>query len=102
MLTINHNQAIELEYQVRRLYKCDRSGISGLAEADYFGHKPIQAAVFIIAYIYEHKLETGPYQYDEFLYKYENIFDNPEDNDIAKEVCNYIKDLSSIVDQYIN
>ena len=34
-MRINHNDAIELEFQVRRLFNCDRSGVSGLADADY-------------------------------------------------------------------
>lgn len=101
MYRINHNDAIELEHQVRRLYDCDRAGVSGLADADYFEGNPIQAAVLVVAYVHAHGLETGPYQYDEFLRKYEVIFEYPEENDAAKEVRNYIDELRNIVDTYV-
>lgn len=98
MFRLNHNDAIELEYQVCRLYGCDRAGVSGMADADYFEGHPIQAAVLIVAYIYAKGLETGPYQYDEFLCKYESIFENSEEDDIEDEVKGYIKELAEIVD----
>lgn len=100
MYRINHNDAIELEHQVRRLYKCDRAGVSGMADADYFEGNPILAAVLVVAYVHAHGLESGPYQYDEFLHKYEVIFEYPDENDAAKEVRNYINELGAIVDQY--
>ena len=101
MFRIDHAYAVELEHQVRRLYHCDRSGVSGLAEADYFEGHPIQAAVLVVAYIHAHGLESGPYQYDEFLTKYETIFEYPDENDAENEIENYVEELSTIVDQYI-
>ena len=47
---INHNDAIELERVVRELYGWDRGGASGMIDADYFGKKPIQAAVLVVAF----------------------------------------------------
>ena len=41
MYRINHNDAIELEYQVRRLFKCDRAGVSGMADADHLESRPM-------------------------------------------------------------
>ena len=102
MLKINHNDAIKLEHQVRRLYNCDRAGISGMADADYFEGNPIQAAVLVVAYVYARRLENGPYQYDEFLHKYETIFKYPEENDFDNEVKKYVSELKEIVEQYIN
>ena len=67
MFRINHNEAIELEHQVRRLYDCDRGGVSGMVDADYFEGHPIQAAVLVVSYIYANHRESGPYQFDEFL-----------------------------------
>lgn len=61
MFRINHNEAIELEYQVRKLYGCDRAGVSGMADADYFEGHPIQAAVLVVAYVHAKGLESGPY-----------------------------------------
>lgn len=100
MYIINHNDATELEYQVRRLYKCDRGGVSGLVDADYFERHPVQAAVLVVAYIYAKELDSEPYQFDEFLTKYENIFEYPEESDMPAEVKNYIEELGSIVDRY--
>lgn len=100
MYIINHNDATELEYQVRRLYKCDRGGVSGLVDADYFERYPVQAAVLVVAYIYAKELDSEPYQFDEFLTKYKNIFEYSEESDMEAEVKNYIEALGSIVDQY--
>ena len=101
MFRINHNDAIALEREVRRLYGCDRAGVSGMADADYFEGHPIQAAVLVVAYIHAKKLENGPYQYDEFLCKYETIFEYPEENDAVNQVQNYIDELEKIVDLYV-
>lgn len=101
MFRINHNDAIELEYQVRRLYGCDRGGVSGMADADYFEGHPIQAAVLVVSYIHANHRESGPYQFDEFRSKYETIFEYPDENNAADEVRNYIDELSSIVEQYM-
>ena len=101
MFRINHNDAIELEHQVRRLYSCDRGGVSGMADADYFEGHPIQAAVLVVSYIHANHRESGPYQFDEFLNKYETIFEYPDENNAADEVRNYIDELSAIVEQYI-
>ena len=90
MYRINHNDAIELEHQVRRLYGCDRGGVSGMADADYFEDHPIQAAVLVVSYIHANHRESGPYQFDKFLNKYETIFEYPDENNAADEVRNYI------------
>ena len=45
--------------------------------------------------------ESGPYQFDEFLNKYETIFEYPDENNAIAEVRKYIDDLSAIVNQYI-
>lgn len=99
-MIISHNDAITLERIVRRVYNCDRSGVSGMVDADYFDEKPIQAAVLVIAYLYARDMVQDPYLYDEFLHKYETIFDYPDENDIESEIKNYIVDLRSIVDGY--
>lgn len=101
MYRINHNEAIELEHQVRRLYDCDRAGVSGMVDADNFEGNPIQAAVLVVAYIHAKGLELNSNQYDEFLHKYEVIFNYPEENDASREVRNYIEELKSIVNQYV-
>jgi hypothetical protein len=101
MLRINHNDAIELEYIVRKVYGCERAGVAGMCDADYFNNKPIQAAVLVISYLYANGLITGTYEYEEFIHQYETIFDYPDEYDIKTEVENYISDLKSIVNKYL-
>lgn len=101
MYRINHNDAIELEFQVRKLFKCERTGVSGLADADNFESRPMDAAVMIVSYIYAKGLQYSETQYDDFLYKYNSIFTNPDEYDVTKEVRNYISDLEKIVDAYV-
>jgi len=101
MFRINHSQAIELEHQVRRLFKCDRCGVSGLADADNFESNPMDAAVMVVSYIHAKGLQISETQYDEFLYKYENIFKNPDENNATDAVEFYISELSAIIGEYI-
>lgn len=94
---ITHDRAVQLEHQVKRLYKCDRAGVSGLVDADYFERKPLQAAVLVIAYIYAHGLEDSKLQYDEFLTKYEGLFETtPTD----EQVDEYVTEIKAIVEHY--
>lgn len=101
MFSINHNYAIELEHQVRRLFKCDRSGVSGLADADNFESNPLDAAVMVVSYIHAKGLQASETQYDEFLCKYETIFKYPDENNASNEVENYINELSAIIENYL-
>ena len=101
MFCIKHNDAIELEYLVRRLFGCDRGGVSGLADASNFEYDPLSAAVMVVSYIHARNLQVTETQYDEFLHKYRIIFTYPEENDAANEVENYIYDLKDIVESYI-
>lgn len=102
MYRISHNDAIELEYLVRKLYNCDRAGVSGLADADNFESRPMDAAVMIISFIHAKGLQSSETQYDEFLSKYDRVFSYPDENDAAHEVPNYIAELTSIVDDTCN
>lgn len=101
MFRINHNDAIELEFQVRRLFACDRGGVSGLADADNFEPRPMDAAVMVVSYIHAKGLQASETQFDEFLYKYNTIFTYPDENNAAGEVKNYIQELTRIVDDYV-
>ncbi len=102
MFRITHSDAIVLESEVRRLFNCDRAGVSGLADADNFESRPMDAAVMVVSYIYAKELQSNETQFDEFLSKYDTIFRYPEENDAEHEVGNYIKELSKIIDEYIN
>lgn len=101
MYRINHGDAIALESVVRRLFNCDRTGVSGLADADHFESRPMDAAIMVVSYIHAKGLQDSETQYDEFLCKYDTIFKYPDENDAANEVQNYIDDLDEIVDNYL-
>lgn len=101
MFRINHNDAIELEHLVRSLFKCDRAGVSGLADADNFESHPMDAATMVVSYIHARGLQNSETQYDEFLCKYDTIFTYPDENDANHEVQNYIRELAEIIEAYI-
>ena len=101
MYRIQHSDAIILESIVRRLFNCDRAGVSGLADADNFESRPMDAAVMVVSYIHAKGLQISEMQYDEFLCKYDTIFNYPDENDAANEVQNYIAELRDIVDMYL-
>lgn len=101
MFRIKHNDAIALEHQVRRLFKCDRAGVSGLADADNFESRPMDAAVMVVSYIHAKGLQYSETQYDEFLHKYDIIFTYPDENNAEQEVQNYIDELTGIIESYL-
>lgn len=90
MYRINHNDAIELEHQVCRLFKCDRAGVSGLADADNFASHPMDAAIMVVSYIHAKGLQSSETQYDEFLCKYDAIFAYPDESDVDFEIKNIL------------
>lgn len=101
MFRITHNQAIELESLVRKLYKCDRTGISGLADADHFESRPMDAAIMVISFIHAKGLQCSETEYAPFLSQYDTFFNHPYEYNAEKEVENYIEALSEIIDKYI-
>ncbi len=101
MYKINHNDAVKLEWQVRRLYNCERSGVYGMVDADCFERHPMLAAVLVVTYIHVKGLEADSLQYDDFLCKYEIIFENPEENNAENKVDNYIMELEKIIDSVL-
>ena len=101
MFRIKHGDALRLENLVRRLFECDRTGVSRLADADHFESRPMDAAIVVIAYIHAKKLQDSETQYDEFLSKYDTIFTYPDENNAQDEVQNYIDDLAKIVEKYV-
>lgn len=101
MYRIQHSDAITLESIVRRLFNCDRAGVSGLADADNFESRTMDAAIMVVSYIHAKGLQISETQYDEFLCKYDTIFNYPDENNAAYEVQNYISELSEIVATYL-
>lgn len=100
MFRIRHSDAIILEGEVRRLFKCDRAGVSGLADADNFESRPMDAAIMVVSYIHAKGLQSSETQFDEFLSKYDTIFTYPDENDAKNKVEQYIAELVQIVDKY--
>ena len=101
MFRIKHSDALRLENLVCRIFECDRTGVSGLEDADHFESHPMDAAIMVIAYIHAKKLQDSETQYDEFLSKYDTIFTYPDENNAQDEVQNYIDDLAKIVEKYV-
>ena len=102
MFRINHNDAIELEHEVRRLYGCDRGGVSGMADADYFEVNPLQAAILIFAPKYRHSRWSRKEIPDitEFLSRYDNYFTG-DDNEYDSEIVDrYIRELEGLIRKY--
>ena len=94
MLHINHGDAIRLEHIVRNLYKCDRAGVSGLADADNFERRPFDAAIMIGSFIHAHNLQQSETQFDSFLCEYEAFFNSNEEDDDKVNI--FINELSEI------
>ena len=101
MFRIDHGDAITLESIVCRLYQCNRAGVSGLADADNFEFHPMDAAIMVVSYIHARGLQSSETQYDEFLCKYDSIFNYPDENDADSKVQNYIEELERIVEDYL-
>lgn len=102
MYNIKHSDAITLEHLVCRLFDCDRSGVSGLADADNFESCPMDAAKMVVSYIHAKGLQESETQYDSFLCKYSNIFNYPDENDAKNEVQNYIDELANIIEKILD
>lgn len=99
-MRINHNDAIELEHQVRRLYNCDRAGVSGLCDADNFESSPMDAAKLAVSYIHAKGLQPSETYYDDFLYKFQNEFEYATEENINKITRQYIDELKEIINLY--
>lgn len=100
MFNIEHKYAIELEMLVRKAFKCERFGVSGLANSDHFDYEPFDAAIMIISYLYAKDLIDSHSQFETFIDKYDTIFKYLEENNANSEVENYINDLANIVEKY--
>ena len=99
-MRISHNDAVSLEYIVRGVYNCDRGGVAGIAEADFFEHSPISAAVAILAPLSFRAGEAELEDVSEFWEKYRTEFshDNiPLDQEYVDE---FINDLRALAKKY--
>jgi len=100
MALISHNDAISLERIVRKVYKCDRFGISGYADADHLESSPLDAATLVIAPLYYTGIVSNDLEFDSFLAEYDNVFCYSEETVTPEAIKKYISDLESIVEKY--
>lgn len=96
---INHDEAIELEYIIRRVYKCDRFGVMGIANADRLEHHPLDAANVILAPLYFDKSDLT--DVENFMDTYSSLFNFYDYYEYDKDkVRSYIDGLKKLVDKY--
>ncbi len=93
-MILDQQDAIALEYILRKLYNCERGGFGGFINSDHFARKPVDAALIALAHIYKGKKDED---IGDFLSKWEAFFDYPEDNS-EFNVEMYINELSKIVE----
>lgn len=97
---INHDEAFSLEMIVRGVYKCDRYGVMGVANADHLELSPMDAVLVVFAPLYKNEKEI--IEIDDFVDRYNCIFNFPDDYEYNKEtVADFIKEFRSLVEKYI-
>lgn len=63
----SHNAAISIEWELRRIFHCDRFGFGGNIDADTIERNPIQSYIIGLASIYTNVNEDRRIQIDGFL-----------------------------------
>lgn len=94
---IAHDNALQLESIVRKVYHCDRGGMGGFIDADHFESSPFDAALIALATLWE-KLDF--HSIEDFLHKWEDIFRNPDSDEPA--INDYINELKGLVKTALN
>ena len=101
MTMINHDEAIALEFSVRKVFDCERFGVMGIANADHLERYPMDAALVVFAPLYKEQAEIP--EIDEFMDKYGCIFHFPDSYTYDKNtVREYIDELRTLIDKYCN
>lgn len=102
MIRITHDEACDLEILVRNVYGCDRFGIMGLADADYFEVNPLHAAILIFAPKFRHSRWSRKEIPDitEFLSRYDDYFTCDDNEYDAEIVDRYISELEGLIRKY--
>ena len=93
-MRIQHSQAVQLERIVRTVFNCDRAGMGGYIDADYFESKPFDAALIAIAPLWN---DDNAKEVGEFLFKWDEILRCNQENDI--DIVLYINDLKRIISE---
>lgn len=101
MRFISHNDAIRLEFIVRGVYQCERSGVMGIANADHLESNPMDAAIVVFAPLYKEYISDLS-EIDNFMDKFSSIFNYPEDYEYDESVVKeYISGLEELISKYI-
>ena len=74
-MTINHGDAVSLEFLVRNVYKVDRGAFGGLIDADNFENRPFDAAIIALAPLFQ----KNPKAVNKFMEEYQMVFDYPDE-----------------------
>ena len=93
-MRIEHNDAICIESIVRKVHDCERFGMAGIIDADYFENNPFDATIVALAPIWKNIpkniLETFVNKW--WIFK----------NEISElNIEEYKKELSDIVNKYL-
>ena len=73
-MKINHAQALRIENILENMFKCKRSAVGGLIDADHFETEPFDAALLAIGFLWG-KIEyiNEEQEIDEFIVKWKNL-----------------------------
>lgn len=100
MPLINSNEAFILEHLVRRVFNCDRFGVSTLATADYFERNPLAAAIMVVSALYSSERVSDHRMFDQFISDYSIAFDQSAETIDLEVVTQYIDELRNIIHHY--
>ena len=97
-MLISGDNALALEYLVRRVYDCERGGVMNVAEADKLKKHPMLAPTVIFAPLYLKQKNWD--DIDAFMEKYCDFY-YCEADEISKDfVKSFINDLEALVNKY--
>jgi len=95
-MSINHHDALSLEWIARGIYNSDRLAFGGMISADYFEVHPFDAAVISLAPFYHKNINNKDIK--SFIEKYRKAFDQFEKQKNPDQfVSEYVRELEELV-----
>lgn len=89
----NHqNISISIEHILRNIFKCDRLGFGGIADADEVRRNPYLCMVVGLTYIYQSKDVETKGQIERFIEKY-SYYSNHTVDELYEENQQDLKDM---------
>ena len=95
-MQITHDDAYMLERIVRGVFNCDRGGMGGFIDADHFERAPFDAALIVLASLWEKDTHVDD-EIADFLCKWEDVFRG--NNNTNEPFSSYIEELNNIIKQ---